>query len=278
MRVLGCMALGLALWLPTTAVVAGVDMGLKNCHVRFANDFSVKPSGVNSTQRDTVYVLKTDGEVRVNGSSVSLSSQQRSLVVDYTGGLQQFMPDMVAFISETLHTVGKVMGGALAKVFGADSEPAQKVRASLEASEARMAARQAEHPGEYHVVDQHLDILDDAFDADFERSIEEAVEASMGGVMTMLSAALFGGDGSFDERMASFGTKMESFGEQVERDMESVEPTLEKRGEALCDKAEAIEKMEYRLRETIPELAHYRLMDSRKKAREAARGGELRAD
>ncbi|UTA47555.1 YggN family protein [Simiduia sp. 21SJ11W-1] len=279
MHLLGQLAshvvLGAALLLPGAAW-AGVDMGLKNCQVRFASDFAVKPSGVHSTQGDAVYLFKPDGEVRVNGASLSLSGQQRQLVASYTGGLQQFMPDLVAFVADTLRTVGAAMGHAMAGVFGADSEPAKKIEASLAQSQARLTASLAEHPGEYHVVNDQLDVLDSAFDEDFERSVEEAVESSMGSVMAMLGSALFG-EGSFEERMASFGEKMENFGEQVEREMEAKTPAIEQRGDALCKQAEAIEEMEYRLRETIPELAHYRLMDSRKKAREAAQGGEQRA-
>lgn len=269
---LGNVVVGAALLLPCAAATAGVGMG--NCDVHFASDFSVKPAGIHSTQKDTVYVLKSDGEVRVNGATLSLSADQRALVADYTGGVQSFMPDMVGLVADTLRTVGAAMGQALTGVFGADSEPARKIQASLAESEARLNTRMAENPGEYQVVNDRLDVLASTFDDDFDQSIEEAVEASMGGVMSMLSAALFGGDGSFGERMEAFGARMETFGEQVE----TREPALEKRAEALCEKAETIEKMEYRLRETIPELAHYRLMESRKKANDATGGGELRAE
>jgi hypothetical protein len=277
MRVLGCWVLGLALIASVDTALAGVDMGLKKCDVHFTSDFWVKPSGVHSTQANRVYVLKRDGEVRVDGAQLRLSAQQRALVADYTDDLQAFMPALVAFVKDMLHTVGNVMANALAQALGKDSEPVVKVRQSLALSETRFTERLAAHPGEYRVVNKQLDVLDQVFDDDVENTVEDAIQASLGGVWSMLSSAIFSDEGQFDQRMADFGVKMARFGEQVERDMETQEPALEQRGEALCDRAAGIEQLEYRLRETIPELAHYRLLERRKKAREAAETAELRA-
>lgn len=277
MRALGCWVIGLVLSVSAGGVLAGVDMGLRDCHVRFASDFSVQPTGVNSTQAERVYVLKPSGEVRVDGAPVVLSAEQRALVVDYTRDLQAFMPTLVTFVKDLLDTVGEVVAQALAQAFGETSEPAVKVRESLALADTKFSQRMAAHPGEYRVVDERLDVLDGTFDDDIEAMVEEAVTASIGSVWSLLGSAMFSAEGDFETRMAAFGAKMERFGEQVEKQMEAQEPALDARGDALCAQAEKIEQLEYRLRETIPELAHYRLMDSRKKAREAANNGELRA-
>ena len=260
MRAFGACALtlvGMLSWMP---LQADVNMGLDDCKVTFAEDFSVAPDGISSTQKNKTYFLSPEGEVRVDGKALDLNAEQKALVANYTQGLQAFVPGLVAFVGDVLEIVGKVLGEAFSAAFGENNEASAAITASLEKAQLKVAERVSNHDGTYQVKSEGIDAMDEAFDEEFEQAIEDAVAASMGSIWSLLGGALFSGEGSFESRMEAFGEKMETLGENIDANMEDKAEAFENRGEQLCHKARNIEQLENRLRKTVPELTHYQIM------------------
>ncbi|BFM13368.1 hypothetical protein R50072_35210 [Simiduia litorea] len=249
--------IGVMTWLP---VQAEVHLGLDECKVSFAEDFSVAPEGVASTQGEKAYLISPSGGISIDGKPLTLNAEQKQLAANYAQGLQAFIPGLVAFVGDVLELVGKVLGEAFAAAFGENSEASSAIRSSLEKAQLKLAERVSNHEGTYEIKSEGIDAVDEAFDEEVEQAIEDAVAASMGSIWSLLGSALFSGEGTFASRMEAFGEKMETLGNSIDKNMDGKTESLERRGEQLCTKARNIERFESRLRASVPALAQYKIM------------------
>lgn len=259
---LGAAIITVAMLIPVAATpaMAATDVELDHCNLGFAHDFTVTETAVTVVAEKSQLRFGTDGSLSRDGKAIALSSEEQQLVQRYSQQLQSFIPELLTLVADSLRLVGKMLGEAFAEVFGEDSEAAATIQAAVASAEQRAARGFKSSDGVYTVTSDGIDTVDDIFGAEFESAVDEAVEASMSSVLSMLGDSLFSGDGSFSERMEAFGRRMEAFGESVDKNMAGRGEMIKAQAQTLCHKAESIKVLELQLSSQIAELAAYRLL------------------
>lgn len=193
-----------------------------------------------------------DGSLHSGGELLSLSADQQALVAEYTDQLQALVPELLALVRDSLKLVSRALGETFAELFGHDSEVARETERALTRASDNLNQRIQQQDGRIHLRAGDDDLFEEAFGDEFDQAVDKAVEDSVGSGMSLIWRALF--EPGFSERM-------EQFGERLEAEMETAAQALEARGDALCERARKSEQLERRLRESVPELAHFQLVN-----------------
>ncbi|MGS0673536.1 YggN family protein [Shewanella sp. 0m-4] len=242
-------------------VAAHSDQSMnKECEVALNYDVTVEPKKlIVSEVGDEKYRIEMD-ELFVNGKQVSLNKQQQALVSQYSQEVSSQVPEVIELVNDAVGMASSAVSLALTPLLG-DSAGA-KIDEMMSGLEQRIESVAYQH-GDTFYLGSTESSLEDAFGEEFEQEMEELVQNSLGSMMMTLGAQMMSGDGdSFEQKMDSFSQKMETIGDDIEMQMEQQAADLEARGEKLCERFKTLVVLEQQLRDEIPELASYPLVES----------------
>lgn len=217
------------------------------CELNFDQSLTVDAQGLTVAQ----WHFGADGQVSQDGQPLALSAEQRQLVADYAGAVHALVPELLALVRDTLKLVARALGETFSELFGADSEVAIKTELAIQQAGKKLDSRVQQSEGRYQLTGGEQDLFDEAFGEEFEQAVEEAASEAVGSGMSLVWKAMFDPD---------FGARMEQFGERMEAEMALAAKAVEARADSFCQQARKVDGLETRLREGVPELAHYRLV------------------
>ncbi|WP_081640152.1 YggN family protein [Simiduia agarivorans] len=195
--------------------------------------------------------FSTDGSVTRAGKPVKLNRDQQALSAEYVGEVQALVPELLALVRDAMKLVARALGETFSELFGHDSDVAVKTEYALNVASQKLDERIQQKDGRYHLSHGEEDLFSEAFGEEFDQAVEEAASESVGTGMSLVWRALF---------EPGFADRMEKFGERMEVEMKEAAENVEARGDIMCERARRTAALETRMRETIPELAHYRLV------------------
>ncbi|GIU29072.1 YggN family protein [Shewanella sp. MBTL60-007] len=242
-------------------VAAHSDHDVHNeCEVALNYDVTVEPKKlIVSEVGDEKYRIEMD-KLFVNGKQISLNSEQQALVSQYSQEVSAQVPEVIALVNDAVEMASTAVSLALTPLLG-DSAGA-KIDEMMAGLEERIESVAYQHGDKFYLGSTESS-LEDAFGEEFEQEMEELVQNSLGSMMMNLGAQMMSGDGdSFEQKMDSFSQKMDSIGEEIELQMEQQADDIEARGEKLCERFKTLVVLEQQLRDEIPELAKYPLVET----------------
>ncbi|KPH62943.1 YggN family protein [Pseudoalteromonas porphyrae] len=227
-----------------------------SCKVEFQNDVRIKPNELEIfTANDHTMTFTNNGELIVDGQTLTLDEQQRQAISDYSDSLRGQLPEVANIALEGV----KIAGVAIEEVANAFNIQ------GLDSINDLMAEIQVEventfyQQGAFVMGQQSFNDFGENFESHFDEQIESAVESammqSMGSILMALGSELMGAGGD----MQAFEQRMENMGAQIEEKVELQANALEKRADALCDNFSTIAAQEQQLVKLVPELKNYQL-------------------
>jgi len=240
-----CALLPAMLFVPAT-------LASDECRVELRNDFRVSSEFLEvSSSGTTLYKIRQGGELTIAGKPVNLTSEQRVLAQQYAGEVGALAAQWIELVSGALGVLGEGLGEAFGSAFGEDSEATvQSVRAAA-VSRKKFESMSRDGDGIYNVRASEFNDLG----AVMREEIEDAIKASLGALLVEVGESIKSGEGSFQERMESFGERMEVMGSELEH----MGASLEETGARLCAELRALQKLERKLADEIPQLEEYPL-------------------
>ena len=233
-------------------LLAPASLAAEECRVELRNDFRVSSKALEvSSVGDTLYVIRQGGELSVGGEAVTLDTEQRDLAEQYAGDVGALASQWVELVSEALGLVGESLERALGEAFGGDSDAAAQTGIAIARAREKFDSMTRPEDGVYTVSAYEFNELGEVLGEE----IEEAVKVSVGALLIEIGETLSSGEGSFQDRMEAFGQRMELMGGKLEHMGASLEETADR----LCTELRALQKLERKVADEIPELEDYPL-------------------
>ena len=233
-----------------------------SCNVKIDKDLAINTELVRMSDGGTeLWRINKDGQLWLEGKVVSTDSATNRLLRDYQAGIRNQTLETVQLVEDALLMATEAVDSVLTELTGDSlvNHPAlQTAMDNIKASTDSIVVRQGDT---IEIYGSRFDSLDDAFGAEFEQAIEDAVTSSMGSILMLVGKAMASGEGNFEQRMEAFGQRMERFGEDLEARMETKSQALEQRGDAMCENLQQLDAIETAIQQAVPQMQQYDLID-----------------
>jgi hypothetical protein len=216
----------------------------------------------SKNKKNIFYIIDNQNNLTVHGKPISLNSEQKVLVKQYTTRIRAMVPQVRHLAIEGVELAIEGVNLAFNELLGEGNTAGVGLTKELSSIRDEVLDRYTIEKGftlgEHGLEDDEL--LGKEFEQRIESAVENAVMSSMGTILVTLGQKMMlsGSDGG------SFETKMESFGENVEREMEMRTEKIERKADSLCVDITEIDQLEGKLQSSIPSLADINVLTVKK--------------
>lgn len=235
---------------------AGISFSNEQCNVEFKNDVRIKPSELEIFTASNQFMrFSSNGSLTINGDQVSINSEQRQALIQYSDNLRTQLPEVANIALDGV----KIAGVALEEVANAFNIDGIDDLSGLMDDIKSEVENTFYQQGTFVMGQQSFNQFGENFEHQFEEQIETVVESammqSMGSILVALGSELLGPGGDMD----AFEQRMENMGAQIEEKVELHANALEKRANSLCENFANIAYQEEQLVAQLPQLQGYEL-------------------
>ncbi|WP_100644026.1 DUF2884 family protein [Alteromonas facilis] len=246
----------LTLTLATLFFSPVVEAGMK-CRIDFNYGVVVNNSHIRVLEESrTVLQINNRQQLFIGGDWVTLDNNQEQLVSQYAEGLHYVVPKMIILATEgvdlAIDTIDQVYQG----IVGVDHGSYKRLHRAMERAKDKIQGKFRHASNHYFIGPGSLEQVDDFVDEQIEAQLGEAISTSLGGILSAISG-LNSGDGPTEERMQALSERLEQMSVELGEDVGSRAENLRDKAKWFCKKIEQLNKVEERMRETIPEFAAY---------------------
>lgn len=233
------------------------------CNVNFDGTLTLENSILTiTTDKDDIVVIDQYRDLSVNGSNVSLNSQQQQWLDDYYNGINQAAPAVAEIALDGVAIATEAVGHVFGELLGSDSYKVDQLTEKLNALGEEVQNSFYAEDGSIRLNSKDFeegDLLGDKWEAEFEEAVEELVMSSMGQLLVSIGTEMLfsGGD------MEAFEQRMENFGEEIEQKMEFRGEEIEKKADALCLSLVKVDFAENQLQSSVSELSDLNVLQVR---------------
>ena len=243
----------------STAVMAHDE---HSCNVNFDKDLSINSQLVSMKDAGTeLWRINNNGQLWLDGKAVTTDSNTQALLREYQAGIRTQTLETVALVEDALVLAADAVDSVLTELTGDSLQQHPALQTALDKIKTSTESIVVRSGDNIDIYGSRFDNLDDAFGAEFEQAIEEAVTNSMGSILMLVGKAMASGEGNFEQRMEAFGERMERFGEDLEARMDIKAQALEQRGDAMCSNLQALDTLESQIQQAIPQMQQYDLIE-----------------
>ena len=234
-----------------------------SCNIKFEKDLAISSQLVSMKDGNTeLWRINNNGQLWLDGKAVTTDSNTQALLREYQAGVRTQALETVALVEDALVLAADAVDSVLTELSGSSlkQHPAlQTALDNIKTSTGNIVVSSGEN---INIYGSRFDSLDDAFGAEFEQAIEEAVTNSMGSILMQVGKAMTSSEGNFEQRMQAFGERMEHFGKDLEARMDIKAQALEQRGDAMCSNLQALDALESQIQQAIPQMQQYDLIET----------------
>ncbi|MGO2290833.1 YggN family protein [Pseudoalteromonas sp.] len=246
----------------TTSVMAhndhdnNISFNGEQCDVEFHNDVRIKPNELEIFTSDNhTMKIVNDNQLYIDDQSITLNSEQRQAINDYSESLRSQLPEVADIALESVKIAGVAIN-EVAQAFNIEElDSIDKLMADIETKVNDTFYQQ----DDFVMGQQSFQKFGENFESDFEEQISAAVESaisqSMGSILMAVGSQMMDSGGD----MKSFEQRMENMGTAIETKVEQQAKRLEKRADTLCSNFSVIAEQEQQLVTLLPELKSYSL-------------------
>ncbi|MGB2739400.1 MAG: DUF2884 family protein [Cognaticolwellia sp.] len=234
-----------------------------SCDVDLSGGININANTITfSKDKAPLYSIVNNDTLVVNGKEVTLTSSQKSLLVEYSTSIREVVPEVKGIALDAIDLAIDGVNLAFNELLGAGNDVSVNLTTQL--TNIRTEVDKEFDGSKDFYIDEDGFAGDDFFGDDFEQRIESAVEStiknSIGSLMIAVGQEMLFSGGNMD----ALETRMDNFGEKIEQEMELRSEGLEKRGEALCKTVINIDEMEEQLKDEIEEISSFNTITAKK--------------
>jgi hypothetical protein len=243
-----------------TVIFAGV---LACCSVpALANQCNVELNG-NMQLENSILTVNLDNDTRltidqdkilyVDGTALTLDTQQQRWVNNYYDGINQAAPQAAAIATDAVALASIALNEVFTELLGSDNTALADLSDKLSNLDQQIQYNFYTENGDIRLHSESFEngeFFGEQWEAKFEEAVEELVTDSIGHLMVAIGTQLIFSGGNMDE----FEQKMQRFGEQMEQKVEYQAESLEEKAEELCSILAQVDHAETQLQQ-IAQLA-----------------------
>ena len=209
--------------------------------------------GSDHKKGKSLYSIVDDNNLFINGTKVSLTASQQSLVHEYSTSIRAVVPEVKSIAIDGINLAMEGVSIAFGELLGGDNELTKDLVSELTKIRNEVDSRFDGQKAIY--VDKDGFDGEEFFDKEFEQRIESAVEKavinSMGSLLVIMGQEMLlsGGQGN------SLETRMKDFGENLANEMEIRTEKVKRKTDTLCLPIVNIDQLEEQLKTSISSLA-----------------------
>ncbi|MAD17176.1 MAG: hypothetical protein CL579_14050 [Alteromonadaceae bacterium] len=209
----------------------------------------------------TVYQINNDDQLIVQGQWISLSVQQQAELKELADGVHHVVPKMILLASEGVELAIETVEHVYIGLVGEEHESYEKLRSSLARVQARVKEKFIHAGSNFYMGPGTLENVDDLVDRELEAQIEEAMNTSLGGILSAIGG-LVSESTSTEEKIAKLAEKIDSIGNTVDAAISPKSQTLQQKAHWFCNEFKRLDRVEDRLRRDITQLTKYNVVTS----------------
>lgn len=243
----------------STAVMAHDN---SSCNLNFDKDLSINSHLVSMKDGDSeLWRINNNGQLWLDSKAVTTDDNTQALLREYQAGIRTQTLETVALVEDALVLATDAVSSVLTELTGDSLQQHPALKTALDKIKSSTESIVVRNGDNIYIYGSRFDNLNNAFDAELEQAIEEAVTSSMSGILMMVGKAISSGEGNFEQRMEAFGKRMERFGEDLEARMDIKAQVLEQRGDVMCNNLQALDTLESQIQQAIPQMQQYDLIN-----------------
>lgn len=233
------------------------------CNIKFNYGVVIDPIHIRVLKSDKTYVqINSDNQLFVEGREIVLTPENVALVSQFSSGIRQQVPQMVAIAIEGVDVGLNAVSKVIASVTGENSAAHQKLQERFDELQWRLRKRFNQSEDNYYIAPQDFDDFDEIFAGQFEQEIDSIMSESIGSILAAVGEAVTSNEENNNEsRVSTFGNKITNFGDELNLEIHSKVNSLENKADSFCQSLNALDGIESQLNQTIPALEHFDLIN-----------------
>ena len=209
-------------------------------------------------KNNDLVVFNKDGEVSLNGKSLTLSNAQKQSAKAYYENIEQAIPMAVDVTLEALNIANIAISEVFVGLLSEETQLPKMLDKKFKEISTSITNYVYQNPESLTFNSQYFE-KDLGFEQGVEKEIEaiqeEVMASFMGEVMVAMGKAMMSGD----TNISDFETRIEQMSSDLEAKTNKLAEQIEQKAYSLCDKLEAIDKAETQL-QTVKELRHLNII------------------
>lgn len=201
----------------------------------------------------TVYQINYANQLIVQGEWIELNPSQQARLEALAEGLHYVVPKMIVLASEGVELAIETVEHVYVGLVGQDHKTYEKIQSSLQRVKKRIRERFVHASDNYYIGPGSLENVDDLVDAELEEQIEQAINTSLGGVLSAIGG-LSSKDEATEQKMEALSERLEIVGQEIERQVGPKADSLRHKARWFCNKMHHLNEIEDSLRSSVPEL------------------------
>ncbi|WP_158967577.1 DUF2884 family protein [Paraglaciecola sp. L3A3] len=203
----------------------------------------------------TVYQINGNSQLFVKGEWIELDQKQNQTLSELSKGFHKVVPKMIFLANEGVElavaTIEKVYGGLVK-----DDASQQKLQKSLKQVKMSVKEKFIQSNNHFYMGPGRLEQVDDLVDKELEEQIEQAINTSVGGVLSAIGGLVVS-EQTTEEKVAAIAKQLEN----SENNINSVDAPpldmLKHKARWFCKKFKQLDGIEEELKSSISELNPY---------------------
>lgn len=239
----------------------------QQCSINLNYGVIIDPKHIRIIEKGQTKVqINNTSQLFIKGIEQPLSHEQQELLVQFSSGIRQQIPEIVSIAIEGVDIGLKAVNEVVAGLTGENSASQQKVQAKFDELKWRIRARFNQSANNYYIAPQDLNDFDEMFTGEFEQEIEAMISTSIGTILEAVGQSMLKEDSSGEyggeTRITTFDKRLTSISKGLELEVTERAKALDKKAARFCLALIELETIETELQQAIPALQKYNLIET----------------
>lgn len=208
----------------------------------------------------TLYQINGNDQLIVKGEWIQLNPQQTEVVAELSKGIHYAVPRMILLATEGVQLAVNTVEHVYLGLVGSEHKSYKKLQRRMERVQVKVRKKFIHSGDNYLIGPGSLENVDDFVDKELEEQIEQAINTSLGGILSAIGGLTSNGDDDLEQRMEDLSQRLETVGEEIERHVSPQADTLRKKARWFCTKMKTLNQLEEQLRQEIPTMRPYNVI------------------
>lgn len=208
----------------------------------------------------TLYQINDSNQLIVKGEWLELEPQQQEDLQTLAEGVHYVVPKMIILATEGVELAVGTVEHVYVGLVGKEHKSYDKLQSSLQRVQRRIKEKFIQANDNFYIGPGSLENVDELVDRELEEQIEQAINTSLGGVLSAIGGLSAGGDANTEQRIQNLSERIEIMGQEIERQVGPQADSLRMKAKWFCNKMHHLDLIEEKLRAAIPELQAYNVI------------------
>lgn len=205
----------------------------------------------------TIYQINDANQLIVKGEWLTLSPEQQKKLHKLANGIHYVVPKMITLATEGVELAVGTVEHVYVGLVGEDHKTYDKIQSSLQRVQRKIKEKFVHAGDNFYIGPGSLENVDDFVDRELEEQLEQAINTSLGGVLSAIGGLSSGGNAETEQQIQELSERIEVMGQEYERQVGSHSDSLRMKAKWFCNKMHYLDNIEEKLRESVPELQKY---------------------